>query len=512
MPIDLSTLVLALGITHFVQVLVFSHQFRTIKTYAGIGYWLLWSVAETAGFFFMLLRRVPVWEIPAIAIHNALIVAGVVFLYLGIVRFFECKGHTRLILALYALFVLFTLYFLIIHDHIVARGVVIFSTLAAIAFLTAYVLFVLRPPNLKNTANFIGVFFLIHGLVMLVKVGALFMIPEVAHPLYRHPINIVMYIDALVCSILWTYVLIVMINQRLYEDIKLAKEKFELVFNTSPDAAIISRLDDGMITSVNDGFETLFGYRRADAVGKRGFDLALWANPEDRGILAKKLIREGKLQNVDIALRNKDGGPIAGLLSATLLAIHGVPHVLSMVREISEIKDLQEKLRDLSLRDDLTGLYNRRGFFTLVGQQLKLAERSKDRLLMFFIDLDGMKRINDVFGHQEGDRALTDLATLLKETFRDTDIIARLGGDEFAVFAVDTKEGAPDNLLNRLNKRVAAFNAQGARKYDLSLSVGFSICTPEQPCTLDDMIAEADRTMYEDKEAKKRGQPKGIMT
>jgi PleD family two-component response regulator len=111
---------------------------------------------------------------------------------------------------------------------------------------------------------------------------------------------------------------------------------------------------------------------------------------------------------------------------------------------------MQEQIRSLSLVDELTGLYNRRGFLTLASQQLKLAHRLKKRMLLVFADLDGMKRINDTLGHQEGDKALIEIAKILKETFRESDIIARLGGDEFVVLTLEKSVSSDDAITKRL--------------------------------------------------------------
>jgi len=160
---------------------------------------------------------------------------------------------------------------------------------------------------------------------------------------------------------------------------------------------------------------------------------------------------------------------------------------------------MEETLRALALIDELTGLYNRRGFFTLAQQQLKTANRTKSRLALLFADFDGLKQINDTFGHPEGDRALIEVANATRETFRESDIIARIGGDEFVVLAVET-DGAPAEILAaRLQENLAAHNAREGRRYELALSVGLARYDPERPCSIDELLTQADRAMYERK-------------
>ena len=162
-----------------------------------------------------------------------------------------------------------------------------------------------------------------------------------------------------------------------------------------------------------------------------------------------------------------------------------------------------EKLYDISVRDELTGLYNRRGFFALSEHLLKTAIRQQKGLFMLYGDLDGLKGINDILGHQKGDWALINIANIMKETFRNSDIIARLGGDEFVVMPI---ENAGDNIgivLNRLEKAIESDNAKNKRDYELSFSIGTAYFDPSSPCTVDELLSQADKSMYEQKRRKK---------
>jgi diguanylate cyclase (GGDEF)-like protein/PAS domain S-box-containing protein len=169
-------------------------------------------------------------------------------------------------------------------------------------------------------------------------------------------------------------------------------------------------------------------------------------------------------------------------------------------RDVTQLKQGEEALRTLSLVDDLTGLYNRRGFLTLAAQELKMANRLKRGMFLLFADLDDLKGINDHFGHQEGDRALIAVAGIIKETYRDPDIIARIGGDEFVVLAIEgTSESSAENLRLRLSRNLELFNAKKVRSYPLSFSMGVVRYDPDQPASVEGLIAEADKRMYEEK-------------
>jgi diguanylate cyclase (GGDEF)-like protein len=177
---------------------------------------------------------------------------------------------------------------------------------------------------------------------------------------------------------------------------------------------------------------------------------------------------------------------------ALRVAVH--PAVWSAVRHTI----VERELRHLALTDDLTCLYNRRGFFAAATQQLKLAQRYERGALLFFCDVDNLKHINDSFGHREGDLALVRTADALENAFRDSDILTRLGGDEFAALALETSSQDDGVILHRLEESLKKSNANESR-YALSLSVGVARFDPQNAVSLGELMEKADRDMYEHK-------------
>ncbi len=169
------------------------------------------------------------------------------------------------------------------------------------------------------------------------------------------------------------------------------------------------------------------------------------------------------------------------------------------IRYAIERNQLQQSLRSLSLIDDLTGLYNRRGFIALAEQQLKMARRKEIRLLVVFADLDGLKAINDAHGHVVGSEAIVEAANVLRDTFRDSDIVARFGGDEFVMLLPETGADSFDVPAERLRQNLEAFNDQASHPYHLSVSLGAAAYDPRSPCSLRELIEQADKAMYGDK-------------
>ena len=170
--------------------------------------------------------------------------------------------------------------------------------------------------------------------------------------------------------------------------------------------------------------------------------------------------------------------------------------------EVQERRKAEAEVRRLSLIDDLTGLHNRRGFFMLAEQELRVARRSGTPAWLVFVDLDGLKHINDTLGHEDGDALLRDAAGLLQGHFREGDVLGRLGGDEFAIFAV-TPGGNAEEIEARLHRDIETFNRACTSRYRVAMSVGIVSCLTEDGESLHKLIARADAAMYERKRERK---------
>jgi diguanylate cyclase (GGDEF)-like protein len=188
------------------------------------------------------------------------------------------------------------------------------------------------------------------------------------------------------------------------------------------------------------------------------------------------------------------------LALAVLVAAAAVYGVHRLRVRAAQYASRDEVLRAMSLRDELTGLYNRRGLLALAEQQIAASVRAGLGFDVLFIDLDHLKRINDTLGHAQGDQALRDTAALLRATFRKSDVVARLGGDEFAVLVIrtpaDSPQGGAEAAIGRLYEAVERHAATLRRPYTLSMSVGASAFDPADPATLESLLERADQQMY----------------
>ncbi|GAB3468018.1 hypothetical protein GCM10027321_36020 [Massilia terrae] len=166
--------------------------------------------------------------------------------------------------------------------------------------------------------------------------------------------------------------------------------------------------------------------------------------------------------------------------------------------ELARRDDVEHEIRELSLTDGMTGLRNRRGFFVEAEQAFKVAQRQHAVSAVIFVDIDGLKRINDTIGHKAGDQLICDTAAILRASFRNVDVVARLGGDEFAAFTLGDEK--PEIVVERIKRKLHAFNLANGRGFKVSLSIGIVQCDPTNGMTLHDYIQAADARMYAHKQ------------
>ena len=172
---------------------------------------------------------------------------------------------------------------------------------------------------------------------------------------------------------------------------------------------------------------------------------------------------------------------------------------------------LQNTLGGLAFSDELTGLLNRRGFMAIAQHQLKVGRRCARGMVLFFLDVDGLKRINDLYGHAEGDRALKRAARALEMTFRDSDVIARLGGDEFAVLAIEASRNSEAAMRSRLSRALKLICERETR-YSLHLSLGAARVEVGRKNSMRKLMDRADQSMYEEKRRKAKSVPRTAKT
>jgi len=290
------------------------------------------------------------------------------------------------------------------------------------------------------------------------------------------------------------------------EAIQKSRQEFVSLFNKSPEA--IAYTDEkGTILKINPRFSELFGYTPEEIEGKNINEGII--NPADKTkeeiFLTKELLNHRSNFNFETIRKKKDGTLFPVYLSVSNLVIdEKKERWIRIYVDVSEKKHMEKQLIELARVDSLTGCYNRRYALELIDRHFKLSQRNKSSILLAFLDMDGLKVINDTFGHDEGDKALKELAGLLKRTLREVDIICRMGGDEFLLIFPDSSLKEVPLIKNRISKNLSQLNETIKKDYHIKFSIGFSEHLPDKPKTVDEMIHIADQRMYEEKKKNKK--------
>jgi len=260
---------------------------------------------------------------------------------------------------------------------------------------------------------------------------------------------------------------------------------------------------EGAIIRTNRKSQEMLGYEESDLVGKP-LGVVMSDEPAGRRLI-DQIKRKGAVENSEILLRTKPGGRIPAIFSGSAIKERTgmIQGIVGISRDISDRKRIEEELRALSVVDELTGLYNRRGFMTLARHQQKIAARTGKEMLILYADVDGLKKINDTYGHDAGDAALAATARILKETFRSSDIAARLGGDEFVVLALEAPAPCSETIMGRFEEKLRLKLAELAFPFKLSLSVGIVCSDPQAPNSIEELLTKADQAMYARKQIRK---------
>lgn len=283
-----------------------------------------------------------------------------------------------------------------------------------------------------------------------------------------------------------------------------SRRLFRTIVELSPDAVVVSTLD-GKLLTVNARAVELFACPDGSSpIGRLIMEFVAeenWIRAEGEFL---KLMFTREPHCAEYRLKRADGTLFWGEINAKIIPDDkGFPSlVLIITRDVTERKRIEEELRLLAIVDDLTELYNRRGFKLAAEQEMRHARRNGHSLALIFIDIDNLKSINDSLGHRHGDEALEIVAALLKRSFRDSDIIGRWGGDEFVVLGLDMPVGCVESFYARFFDNLDQRNSRGDIPFRLSVSMGLSCYDPVLPTALEELVRRADLAMYSNKREK----------
>jgi len=354
MNINVYTLVIVSAITNFLQVIALALQYRVDKTHQGIGWWMSGFAMIAFGYGFLFLRDIISIRLITIVAANTLIISGLICIYTGVMRFLERKENRVIAFSILGALFVSLIYFTYVKDDITMRTVLMHLAAAAISFLTARSMFFYGPKSLSDSVLFNATLFLIGGCFYSFRAVEALTFEPLRSLFTPTALQVFSFTFTFVQGILVTFGLIIMVNQRLNTENTEAKDNLELIFNTSPDAVLITRVDDGRFVKINEGFTLLSGFTRAEVIDKTSAEVNLWKDLQDRGKLIAVLNEKGFCDNMEAVFQRKDKSQLTGVVSARIISLQGAPHIISVTRDITERKMAENKIKGLLAEKELT--------------------------------------------------------------------------------------------------------------------------------------------------------------
>lgn len=347
--LDMRTIVLSNVVTDIVCLLVILllwHQSR--KRFAGTGFWVFDYAFQTAALFLVILRgSIPDWM--SMVLANTLVIAGALLGYMGLERFVGKKSSQVHNYVLLAAFACVHSYFALVQPYLAARNLNLSVGLLIICFQCMWLLVHRVEPGMRRLTFGVRIVFGAYCLVSIVRIVEFFTGTRATNDYFQSgAFESLILISYQMLFILLTFSLALMFNKRLLVEVKTQEEKFSKAFRSSPYAITLTRLSDGQIIEVNDGFVNITGHQYAEVVGKTTVDLHLWDKEEDRVGAVNELLKSGKVQGREFQFRKKSGEMITGLFSAEIIPINNQEFVLSSISDITERKRMEAALERMS--------------------------------------------------------------------------------------------------------------------------------------------------------------------
>ena len=345
MTIDIRTLAVVVGMVSVLQLSALTFQYWLNRGLPGQGWWVLGTAAWSAGFVLNVLREAPGMGALAIVGNNLCFIGGLALLHVGMQRFLGQRERTRALIAFCSVFTLVAFYFTYINENFVMRSLNFWVGMAVMCLVIARGLWRHRHQPFRGAINYLMAVFFVSGLALAALAPTIF-INQVGDAVFSPSAALVVtYFIALLLCTMWTLGVVIPVNQRLNLAHREIAESRERIFNTSPDGILVTRLDDGLVVEVNDGFAAMTGFTRPDVVGKTTLGFNMFKHPDDRELLVTVLKDHGICKNLEFVLLRKDGSEYVGMVSVRRIDLRGIPHLISVVRDITERKQADELLQ-----------------------------------------------------------------------------------------------------------------------------------------------------------------------
>lgn len=346
MTFDIRTLALLLSFTNILQVVVLLFHYRLNRQRSGLGWWTLGLALGAIGFSLNIVRGDSLPGKLAIVGANALLITCLALIHTGIQRFFGQRERTAWLVTICVLITFLSAFFTFSINDTVLRRLVISLAVAGLCFYTAWFLFRLPTRTAKASAHFLMLVFMLTGTFFIFRAISLFINPALVPLHTTDNIQVTTYLVMLAATTFWTFGLIEMVNQRLIGETHEARHRSDSLLALSPDSLLVTRLSDGVIVEINEGFCIQTGFSRAEVLGKTTIDVDLWQAPAERRRLMQELQQNGSVANFESLFLRKDGSQYSGLLNLRTFLLDETPHLVSVLHDITDRKRMEINLAE----------------------------------------------------------------------------------------------------------------------------------------------------------------------
>ena len=476
---------------------------QNASRYEGINFWVGDFFFQTLGEVLISLRDfIP--DLLSIVLSNTFIIFGSILGYVGLEHYLNKKSGHKFNLVMILSFASVIGYFTLIEPDFGVRTLLIGAFWLVNNIRSLYLMLYRAERSTLSFTKPLIYSYSLFACLSSMRVIAFFTSRNASRDYFQSgSFEKLMLFLILIVVITLTYSIILSLNKRLVGEVKKQEEKYSKIFNSPSNAIMISSLQEGKLIEVNKGFKDMLGYDDAELIGVTTQALKIWPHKGDRHKFINEINSSGKVRHLEVKVLKKTGEMITGVISADILKIDGEKVILSIISDITQRKAMEERILDMSNRDPLTNVYNRRYIFSKLELMLKDYKTGAKGFAVAIIDIDYFKNVNDDYGHQAGDLVLIELTKSINKIIGRDDFLGRYGGEEFIIVSFDLNKRKMAKMIEGILEVIRASKVVYANrdiKYTFSGGVSDAFEFPKEDLEIELIINQADARLYEAKE------------